>query len=72
MLSPETFARYRFRILRLHYQSVMANERRAMYDYFMMCCGPIQFARWTLSHGGLLDYFNPDASLRNADKGLSV
>jgi pimeloyl-ACP methyl ester carboxylesterase len=69
MLSPETFARYRFRILRLHYQSVMANERRAVYDYLMMCCGPLRFARWTVSPRGLLDFINPDGSVSDARFG---
>ena len=45
MLSPELFARYRRNVLRLHYQSVMANERRAPYDYYLMVCGPVAFSR---------------------------
>ena len=49
MLSPDTFARYRFRFLRLHYQSVMANERRAPYDYYLMACGPVAFSDWTMA-----------------------
>ena len=44
MLSPGSFARYRRNVLRLHYQSVMANERRAPYDYYLMACGPIAFS----------------------------
>jgi hypothetical protein len=67
LLSPETFARYRLRILRLHYQSVMANERRASYDYFMMCCCPVPLASWTVASGGLLDYFEAEGSV--ADPG---
>jgi hypothetical protein len=57
MLQPETFARYRLRVLRLHYQFVMANERRASYDYFMMICGPLPTKTWTTSPSGLLDFF---------------
>jgi len=57
MLQPATFARYRFRVLRLHYQFVMANERRASYDYFMMICGPLLTKAWTTSPLGLLDFF---------------
>src|SRR5213079_64110 len=49
MLHPATFARYRLRVLRLHYQFVMANERRASYDYFMMICGPLLKKAWTTS-----------------------
>jgi hypothetical protein len=57
MLQPETFAKYRLRVLRLHYQFVMANERRASYDYFMMICGPLLTRTWTTSPSGLLDFF---------------
>jgi hypothetical protein len=57
MLEPTTFAKYRLRVLRLHYQFVMANERRASYDYFMMICGPLLTKAWTTSPLGLLDFF---------------
>ena len=57
MLRPQSFAKYRLRVLRLHYQSVMANERRAPYDYFMMICGPLFAATWTESPLGLIDFF---------------
>jgi len=57
MLHPATFAKYRLRVLRLHYQFVMANERRASYDYFMMICGPLPTKAWTTSPLGLLDFF---------------
>jgi len=36
---------------------VMANERRASYDYFMMICGPLLTKAWTTSPLGLLDFF---------------
>jgi len=71
MLRPETFARHRLRVLRLHYQSVMANERRAPYDYFLMACGPVPFAAWTASSGGLLDFVNTDGSVRT-DRAFEI
>jgi pimeloyl-ACP methyl ester carboxylesterase len=43
MLSEAAFRRHRFNFMRLHYQFVMANERRALYDYFMLICGPAPF-----------------------------
>jgi hypothetical protein len=43
--------------MRIHYQFVMANERRSTYDYFMMVCGPLPVATWTTSPLGLLDFF---------------
>jgi pimeloyl-ACP methyl ester carboxylesterase len=63
MLSPESFARYRRNVLRLHYQSVMANERRAPYDYFLMVCGPVAFADWTMAPAGFLDRMTEKGSL---------
>ena len=61
MLTPETFAKYRFRVLRLHYQFVMANDRRSTYDYFMLICGPVAIEKWTVSKLGFLDFFeHPD------------
>ena len=59
MLRPETFAKYRFRPLRLHYQCVSANDRRTVYDYFMMICGPLLAQQWAKAAGGFLDHF-PD------------
>ena len=43
LLSDETFKRYRWNFMRLHYQFVMGNEVRAPYDYFMLVCGPAPF-----------------------------
>jgi hypothetical protein len=40
VLRPENYARFRWRFFRVHFQYLMANERRASYDYFMMICGP--------------------------------
>ncbi len=57
MLRAETFKKYRLRVLRLHYQFVSANDRRAPYDYFMMICGPIPIRNWTTAQLGLLDFF---------------
>jgi hypothetical protein len=61
MMRPETFQKYRMRVLRVHYQFVSANDRRAPYDYFMMICGPVALRSWTTAPAGLLDFF------RNAD-----
>jgi anthranilate phosphoribosyltransferase len=40
VLKPENYKRFRWRFFRVHFQYLMANERRATYDYFMMICGP--------------------------------
>ena len=63
MLKLKTYLRYRLRFMRLHYQFVMANERRTAYDYFMMVCGPIPFARMVLTSKGPAELIAPDGAL---------
>src|SRR4051794_7333670 len=66
MLNPRTYWRYRLRFMRLHYQFVMANERRSTYDYFMLVCGPIPFARSVLAPGGPAELIAADGVLIDA------
>src|SRR5258708_16200299 len=47
MLSPQLFRRLRFDFFRLHYQFIMANDRRARYDYFMLLTGPVPVTTWS-------------------------
>jgi Alpha/beta hydrolase family len=68
MLLPETFARCRRSVLRLHYRSVMANDRCASYDYFLMVCGPVPFPVWTMSPLGLLDFVAADGTYRDSSR----
>ena len=63
MLRLRTYLRYRLRFMRLHYQFVMANERRTAYDYFMMVCGPIPFARSVLTSKGPAELIAADGAL---------
>ena len=65
MLSEAAFRRYRFNFMRLHYQFVMANERRALYDYFMLICGPAPFRRTINQANGPVDLYGADGSLRD-------
>jgi hypothetical protein len=65
MLSAPTLRRFRFNYMRLHYQFVMANERRTVYDYFMMMCGPAPFARTIAQPNGPDDLYAADGSLRD-------
>ncbi len=64
MLSEETFRRHRYNFMRLHYQFVMANERRAAYDYFMLLCGPAPFWQTVHEANGPADLYGADGSLR--------
>jgi hypothetical protein len=70
MVKPETLARIRFNFMRLHYQFVMANERRTAYDYFMLMCGPAPFRQTVEAPNGPADLYAADGSLRDfADRG---
>jgi hypothetical protein len=64
LLSPETYERHKTNHMRLHYQFVMANEQRAIYDYFMMICGPAPFVFLSDIPRGALDVFGPDGAYR--------
>jgi pimeloyl-ACP methyl ester carboxylesterase len=55
MLGQTTYKRIRWRPLRLHYQCVSANERKAAYDFFMMICGPAPVALWSRTEQGLMN-----------------
>jgi Alpha/beta hydrolase family len=63
MLTRRTYWRYRLRFMRLHYQFVMANERRSTYDYFMMVCGPIPFSGAVLAATGPVELIASDGAL---------
>ena len=41
MLEPDSYRRVRRNFYRLHCQFVSGNDRRAIYDYFMLVCGPL-------------------------------
>jgi len=62
MLSAPTLRRLRFSYMRLHYQFVMANERRAAYDYFMLMCGPAPFRRTATQPNGPADLYGADGA----------
>ncbi len=62
MLNPPALRRFRFNYMRLHYQFVMANERRAPYDYFMLVCGPAPFRRTVMQPNGPDDLYGADGA----------
>lgn len=41
---PENYPSFQWRFFRVHFQFVMANQRPAAYDYFMIICGPFPLA----------------------------
>jgi hypothetical protein len=62
MVDTPTWKRIRFRFLRMHLQGFLANERRTPYDYFMMTCGPIPFAKTILAPAGPMSFIAQDGS----------
>lgn len=61
-LSPETYALVRFKIFRMHYQFIMANDLRASYDYFLYCCGPAPIEEWAANAIETFARFGEDGS----------
>jgi len=46
VMSPDSYERNRMNFFRLHYQFIMAADRRAPYDYVMLTCGPFRAIEW--------------------------
>jgi len=49
-LAPELYNRLRWNLFRMHFQFIMANDRRAPYDYIMLVCGPARVIDWAQSN----------------------
>lgn len=62
MVSPVRFRRHRFNFMQIHYQFLMGNDRRAVYDYCMIICGPLDFNVAT-SPSGAVGLFEANGSL---------
>lgn len=67
MIAPEVFAKVRFNYWRMHYQYIMANDRRASYDYYMFLCGPAPFADWAAQDGSACESFDSDGNYRTPE-----
>ena len=59
----QTNAAPRANFFRLHRQLVMGNEKRYFYDYYMICCGPMQLQERVLRPELVVPSFAPDGSL---------
>jgi hypothetical protein len=60
MIAPEFYARTRWRMYRIHFQFIMANDMRAPYDYFMLVCGPLPVLEWANRQQQVVAEFSPD------------
>jgi hypothetical protein len=66
MLSFDFYGSIRFNFFRLHFQFIMANDRRAPYDYFMLTCGPLPVVTWARNPGATFRAFGEDVALLDA------
>ena len=75
MLTDAAYDRVRGSQFRMHYQYVMANDRRAPYDYFMLVCGPVAVTEWAKDPDAVVKRFgelatyeecSPHGAKRNA------
>jgi hypothetical protein len=63
MLSRRFYWRIRFNFFRLHYQFIMASDRRAPYDYFMLVGSPLPVTAWAKNPSRMLAAFAMDGTL---------
>lgn len=62
MVHADLYGRLRWKFLRMHYQIIMANDRRAPYDYFLVACGPLPVEEWAARGRDLVAAFSPDGT----------
>jgi hypothetical protein len=62
LLAVEFYQRLRWNFFRMHFQFIMANDRRGPYDYFMMTCGPAPFIDWATNGLGVVRCFSESAA----------
>ena len=62
MLTDAAYDRVRVSQFRMHYQYVMANDRRAPYDYFMLVCGPVAVTCWAKEPDAVVKRFGERAA----------
>jgi hypothetical protein len=66
MLTDAAYDRLRGSQFRMHYQYVMANDRRAPYDYFMLVCGPVPATEWAAQPDAMVKRFGERAAYQSA------
>ena len=63
MLDDDMYQRMRLNFFRLHCQFISGNDRRALYDYFMLVCGPVSAKSQTLAPDGAVSMIGDDGAL---------
>jgi hypothetical protein len=63
-LDRVVYRRIRLRFYRMHCQFISGNDKRALYDYFMLVCGPVSAKCQTLAADGAISMIGDDGTLR--------
>jgi pimeloyl-ACP methyl ester carboxylesterase len=63
MLERRMYRRIRLRFYRMHCQFISGNDKRALYDYFMLVCGPVSAKSQTLAEDGAVSMIGQDGAL---------
>ncbi|WP_426437935.1 hypothetical protein [Bradyrhizobium genosp. P] len=71
-LERAVYRRIRLRFYRMHCQFVSGNDKRALYDYFMLVCGPVSAKSQTLAEDGALSMIGEDGALVGKPVGNDV
>jgi hypothetical protein len=65
-LERTMYRRIRLKFFRMHCQFISGNDKRALYDYFMLLCGPVSAKSQTLAVDGAMSMIGEDGSLISA------
>src|SRR6516165_6139737 len=63
MLDHDVYRRIRLNFFRLHCQFISGNDKRALYDYFMLVCGPVSAKFQTLAEDGAMSMIGENGAL---------
>jgi pimeloyl-ACP methyl ester carboxylesterase len=63
MLKKATYRRLKLNFSRMHRQTMMGNELRYAYDYYMLSCGPIGLPYWVENFDRIIAAFGNDGAL---------
>jgi pimeloyl-ACP methyl ester carboxylesterase len=46
-INPLWYRQFKWHVFRVHFQFIMANQKLAPYDFFMIVCGPVRLRIWS-------------------------
>ena len=72
MLTDAAYDKVRGSQFRMHYQYVMANDRRAPYDYFLLVCGPVPATEWAAAPDAVVKRFGERGAYEETGLGLVI